>query len=100
MRGNGIITNVNFLDRKAYDWGSAFARGLFWLFPRRKRIAVENILKAGITGDPKEARRIASDDGCEDITSVRRAHFLRRLFAWILIAALVVAGIVVVFRYF
>ena len=50
---------MNFLDRKAYDWGSAFARALFWLFPRRKRIAVENILRAGITDDPKEARRIA-----------------------------------------
>ena len=50
---------MNFLDRKAYDWGSAFARALFWLFPRRKRIAVENILKAGITDDPKEALRIA-----------------------------------------
>ena len=58
-QGNDILHRMNFLDRKAYDWGSAFARALFWLFPRRKRIAVENILKAGITDDPKEARRIA-----------------------------------------
>ena len=39
---------MNFLDRKAYDWGSAFARALFWLFPKRRRIAVDNILKAKI----------------------------------------------------
>ena len=50
---------MNFLDRKAYGFGSAFARAIFWLFPRRKRIAVENILKTGITDDPKEALRIA-----------------------------------------
>ena len=50
---------MNLLDRKAYDWGSAFARSLFWLFPRRKRIAVENVIKTGITDDPKEALRIA-----------------------------------------
>ena len=50
---------MNLLDRKAYDWGSAFARALFWLFPKRRRIAVDNILKAKITDDPKEALRIA-----------------------------------------
>ena len=60
----------------------------------------EPVRRLVVASSAKEARRIASDDGCEDITSVRRAHFLRRLFAWILIAALVVAGIVVVFRYF
>ena len=50
---------MNFIDRHAYDWGSAFARFLFPLFRKRRRIAVDNILKAGITDDPKEAARIA-----------------------------------------
>ena len=50
---------MNFIDRHAYDWGAAFARSIFWLFPKRRRIAVDNILKAGITDDPKEAARIA-----------------------------------------
>lgn len=50
---------MNFLDRKAYDWGSAFARLLYPLFRKRRRIAIDNILKAGITNDPKEADRIA-----------------------------------------
>ena len=50
---------MNFIDRHAYDWGSAFARFLFPLFRKRRRTAVDNILKAGITDDPKEADRIA-----------------------------------------
>lgn len=50
---------MNFIDRHAYDWGAAFARALFPLFRKRRRIAIDNILKAGITDDPKEAARIA-----------------------------------------
>ena len=50
---------MNFIDRHAYDWGAAFARAPLPLFPKRRRIAIDNILKAGITDDPKEAARIA-----------------------------------------
>ena len=50
---------MNFIDRHAYDWGAAFARALFPFFRKRRRIAIDNILKAGITDDPKEAARIA-----------------------------------------
>ncbi len=50
---------MNFIDRHAYDWGAACARALFPLFRRRRRIAIDNILKAGITADPREAARIA-----------------------------------------
>lgn len=50
---------MNFIDRHAYDWGAAFARAIFPFFRRRRRIAIDNILKAGITDDPKEAERIA-----------------------------------------
>ena len=50
---------MNWIDRHAYDWGSAFARVLYPLFPKRRRIAVDNVLKAGITDDQKEADRIA-----------------------------------------
>ena len=53
-----------------------------------------------VASSAREARRIAAEEGCEDITNVCRAHFLRRLFARILVAALVVAGIVAVLRYF
>ena len=51
--------NVNWIDRHAYGIGSAFARSLYPLFRKRRRIAVDNILKAKITDDPKEADRIA-----------------------------------------
>lgn len=50
---------MNFLDRHAYDWGAAFARAFFPFFRKRARIAVENIVKAGIAKDEQEARRIA-----------------------------------------
>ena len=50
---------MNWIDRHAYDWGSAFARAFYPLFRKRRRIAVDNVLKAGITEDPKEADRIA-----------------------------------------
>lgn len=50
---------MNFIDRHAYDWGAAVARAIFPLFRRRRRIAIDNILKAGITSDPKAAARLA-----------------------------------------
>ena len=50
---------MNFIDRHAYDWGAAVARAIFPFFRRRRQIAIDNILKAGITSDPKEAARIA-----------------------------------------
>jgi len=50
---------MNFLDRKAYDWGAAFGRFLYPFFRKRRRIAVENILRAHVTEDPREADRIA-----------------------------------------
>ena len=50
---------MNWIDRHAYSLGSAFARVLYPLFARRRRIAIDNIMKAGITSDAKEADRIA-----------------------------------------
>jgi KDO2-lipid IV(A) lauroyltransferase len=45
--------------RKAYDLAASFTSSLYPLFRARRRIAVENVLKAGITDDPHEADRIA-----------------------------------------
>lgn len=50
---------MNLIDRKAYDWGSAVGRFLYAFFPKRRRLAVDNVLKAGITSDRAEADRIA-----------------------------------------
>ena len=60
----GVLWVVNALyclvpKRRAYGFGAALARAAYPLFRRRRRIAVDNILKAGITSDPKEADRIA-----------------------------------------
>jgi KDO2-lipid IV(A) lauroyltransferase len=45
--------------RKAYALGAALAASVYPLFRARRRIAVDNILKAKITADPAEADRIA-----------------------------------------
>ena len=55
---------MNFIQRHAYDIGTGFA-ALLWPFMRRRRkIAVDNILACGITGDPAKARRIAKKSFC------------------------------------
>ena len=45
--------------RKAYAIGAAVTSACYPLFRDRRRVAVDNILKARITDDPKEADRIA-----------------------------------------
>lgn len=64
MRGEGkggIIGRMNFLDRHAYGIGCAFAKAIYPLFRKRRRLAADNVLRAGITDDPKEADRIARE---------------------------------------
>ena len=50
---------LTFFQRHAYGIGAGIASALWPFFPGRRRLAVENILKGGVTDDPKEARRIA-----------------------------------------
>ncbi len=50
---------LTFVQRHAYGFGAGLASLLWPFFPGRRRLAVENILKGGVTDDPKEARRIA-----------------------------------------
>jgi len=45
--------------RKAYALGARFTSTLYPLFRARRRIAIDNLLKARITDDPREADRIA-----------------------------------------
>ena len=55
---------LSFCQRHAYGFGCGFA-ALFWpFFTKRRGISVENILRCGITDDPKEARRIARKAFC------------------------------------
>ena len=44
---------------KAYAIGAALSEGCYPFFRQRRRLAIDNILKAGITCDPKAADRIA-----------------------------------------
>ena len=50
---------MTFIQRHAYDIGAGFASLLWPFFRKRQKVAVENIMRGGITSDPKEARRIA-----------------------------------------
>lgn len=44
----------------AKRWGERLGRFFWWIVPkRRKRLAIDNILFAGLTSDPQEAARIA-----------------------------------------
>jgi KDO2-lipid IV(A) lauroyltransferase len=45
--------------RRAYGLGAGLTELVYPLFKARRRIAVDNILRAGVTGDPREADRIA-----------------------------------------
>lgn len=54
----GLLYNIVPPD-KAYNLGASTLRLLYPLFGRRRRLAVDNILKAGITASPAEADRIA-----------------------------------------
>ena len=52
---------MNCFFRHAYDLGAGLA-SLVWPFlGRRRKIAVENLLKGGVTDDPREARRLAKE---------------------------------------
>ena len=50
---------MNWLDRHAYEWGASVGRAFYPLFRRRRKIAVDNILKAGITSDLAVADNVA-----------------------------------------
>lgn len=55
---------MTFVQRHAYDWGKGFAALLWPFFGKRRRLAVDNILKAKITDDENEAVRIARACWC------------------------------------
>lgn len=50
---------MTFLQRHAYDIGAGLASLLWPFFHRRRQIAIENILRAGVASDRRTAARIA-----------------------------------------
>lgn len=55
---------MTFFQRHAYTIGARFAACLWPFFPRRRRLAAENVLKCGVAADAKAARRIAFRSWC------------------------------------
>lgn len=55
---------MTFLQKHAYDLGCGFAACLWPLFVKRRKTAIDNILKGGVTNDPDEAARIAKKSWC------------------------------------
>ena len=67
---------MTFLQRHAYGIGAGLA-GLFWpFFPRRRRIAVDNIIKGRVTDDLAEAKRIAKASWCHLAGHIAEALFV------------------------
>ena len=55
---------MTIIQRKAYGFGCGLASLLWPFFIRRRRISVENIRRAGVADDPREAARIARRAFC------------------------------------
>ena len=55
---------MTFVQRHAYGFGAGFAALLWPFFGKRRRLAVENILKAKVTNDETKAKRIAKESWC------------------------------------
>ena len=67
---------MNILQKHAYDIGAGLAACVWPLMPKRRRIAVENVLKCGITADEKDARRIAKKSFCHLAGHIGEALFV------------------------
>lgn len=52
---------MTFLQRHAYSIGRAIAAGMWPFFPKRRRLAVDNIMRCGIASCEREAQDIAKD---------------------------------------
>ncbi len=58
------MNKLTFIQRHAYTWGCGFAALLWPLFPKRQKLAIDNILKGKVTDDHVEAKRIAKASWC------------------------------------
>jgi len=67
---------LTFFQSRAYDFGCAVASLAWPFFCKRRRISIENILRCGITTDPKEAARIARRSFCHFAGHICEALFV------------------------
>ncbi len=62
---------MTFLQKHAYSFGCAVAAAAWPLFPKRRRISTENILRCGVAPTRREAAKLAKRAWC---------HFLGHIF--------------------
>ena len=67
---------MTFLQRHAYDIGSALGACVWPFLGKRRQLAVDNILRAKVTDDPREARRIARRSLCHLAGHIGEALFV------------------------
>lgn len=67
---------MTYLQQHAYEIGCDFAAALWPFFGRRRKVAVENVLKCAITSDLKEAKRIAKASWCHLAGHIAEALFV------------------------
>ena len=67
---------MTFLQRHAYDIGCALGACVWPFLGKRRRIAVENVLRAKVTDAPCEARRIAKRSLCHLAGHIGEALFV------------------------
>lgn len=67
---------MNLLQRKAYSIGAGLAALVWPLFPKRRRISVENLLRGGVASDEGQARRLAKAAWCHLPGHIAEALFV------------------------
>ena len=67
---------MTFFQRHAYDMGCGIAALIWPFFKKRRRLSVDNILKAKVTADEKEAMRIAKASWCHLAGHIAEALFV------------------------
>lgn len=67
---------MTYLQRHSYDIGCGFAALIWPFFGKRRRIAVENILRCKIVDDEKHALRIAKSSWCHLAGHIAEALFV------------------------
>ena len=67
---------LTFLQRHAYGMGAAVASAVWLFMPKRRRLSIDNIVKAGVAADVKAAAKIAKEAWCHMAGHIAEALFV------------------------
>lgn len=67
---------MTFFQKRAYGFGTGLAAMIWPFFPKRRRISIDNILKAGVANDATEAAKIAKTAWCHLAGHIAEALFV------------------------